>query len=227
MAVDALGQVFRDFISPGVDYPQREVGFYIRSVEIDNPTGQWLLIKESQIRIPPYTINWRINIQPAARTIAIDATNAPTGFSRTTAGSPIRLVCRDYEIDPSQGVSMIPHSPITRFAVDFDQASFGGNSGLHIPAAATERIKLYQTVFSYNGNPIRAGAALIPAHCILSVTGFGEWQYLNINAQQPTTIVEYGALGVDFEAGADINYSVLSNSVGGIEVNITSVYTLL
>lgn len=223
----AIGSVFRDFIPAGQDYAQREVGFYIRSVEIDNPTGQWLLLKESNIRIPPYTINWRINIQPAARTIEIDATT-PRGFSSTTVGEPVRLVCRDYEIDPSQGISMIPHNPLVQREHNFDQATTGGNGGTLIQSAANERIKLYEARFSYNENEIITGAALIPAICQLTLIGApgGEFWHLLINAEKPSDETVFGP-GLDLAMGQDVGYNMLSGNVVGVTCDIAAVYSLL
>lgn len=222
-----IGETFRDFITIGqLPYGPREVGFNIASVEIDNPTGSWLLLKESDIRIPPYTVNWRINLKPSARTIEIEAT-PPVGFNNTQAGSAIRLVCRDYELEPAQGVSLTDAQPITRAASQIAIADQAGAVGMLIVTTATERIRLYAVTFSYSINTIiNPTLPLIPAVAGLALTSPGPLVDLIINAEQPSDHIVFGP-GLDCLAGDDLTFVMTSGDLGGIEVRLTAVYTLL
>jgi hypothetical protein len=225
MVLDPIqGRVHRDFIVPGFTrYGPRSLGFPIRSLEIDNPTGQWLLVKDSVMRVPPYTINYRVNIQPSMETLEI-VPLAVGGFSSTSTGDQIRFVARDYEVLPSDGIALTPSHPTTAAAVDFDQADIGGNSGSHIVVPATQRCRLYVSTFSYNNADLIAGATLFPCQCVLSLPG--EVFYLNINAEQPSFSIEFGP-GLDLAAGQDINYLMISGDAVGNQCNLSSVYTLI
>lgn len=220
-----VGRVARDFLVANfVSFGPRSYGFPIRSIEIDNPTGQWLFIKESAIRVPPYTINFMANIQPSTQALEI-VPRAIGGFPLAATGDQIRFVIRDYEIVPSNGISLVPNNPTTSRAEDFDTATPGGSSGNHIIIPSTQRMRLFASRFTYADTAIGTPASMIPAICILTAVTGGQFWYLTISPESPHDETIFGP-GLDFAAGIDITYNMIASGAG-VDCNLTSVYAIL
>lgn len=228
---DTRGRIARDFIAANfTTYGPRDYGFPIRSIEVDNPTGQWLLLAESFIRIPPYTVNWAVNIQPSARTLQIKPI-AVSGFSSTTVGDPIRIVVRDYEIPPTAGVSLTPIQPVTQFEIFPFLFDDGSNHNL-IVVPANQRARVYMIGASYtNGmyNNAPPNDFFPPMVVTITIGGFGEWATLGLNAEHPTTVLPLTP-GLDLAPGVDVQCKLDTwQGLGGafVGADVYAVYTLI
>jgi hypothetical protein len=89
----------------------RSAGFrgsgYIKSVEIDNPTGSWLLISTDNTFVAPYTIGFKHNLDYAATEISVNfVATGPAGQISTflnVAGDKVRVVIYDDLVEASGG----------------------------------------------------------------------------------------------------------------------------
>lgn len=87
-------------------------GSFIRGIEIDNPSGQWLLIPSLETFIPPYTEGWSYGFPYDVSSIDIIVGNGPAGQIGTQQGEAPVVVLTDSEIGSSQG-SPSPGAPFT------------------------------------------------------------------------------------------------------------------
>lgn len=224
-----VGQTFSDFILPSFTSYDRDPGFFIRCVEIDNPTGQWLRLRDSELRVPPYTVNWRVNLPVASRTITIDP-QPVQGFSTTTVGSPIRLVLYDQERPPQQGVSLVPNQPITQFEIFPFLFDDGTNHNL-IVVPPDQRARIYMIGASYTNGMYNNAAPndfFPPMVVTITIGGFGEWATLGLNAEHPTTIMPLTP-GLDLAPGIDVQcrLDTWQNLGAFFGADVYAVYTLL
>lgn len=226
------GRQSRDFIASNfTSYGPRDFGFPIRSVEIDNPTGQWLLFKESLIRVPPYVINFRVNIDPSANTLAIQPIPIVGFIGSTPVTDQIRLVVRDYEITPSDGISLTPSQPTTKFAA-FGGGTEAGTFDL-IPASPTQRVRLYSYGCGYSVFPWQGAtpAPLHPAWVQFQIAGFGAWANIILNSEHGSEDRTLGPYGLDLAPAlsAILQFTVffMNNDPANDAVDAWAVYTLI
>lgn len=67
----------------------------MRGIEIDNPSGSWLLIPSFETAIPPYTIGWSMSFPIDVAAIDIIAGNGPSGQKGTSFGDPVVVYLHD------------------------------------------------------------------------------------------------------------------------------------
>lgn len=84
--------------------------FYIRSVRVDNPTGQWLYLDVPGAYIPPYTVGWTMNVNPTL-SVTIRSQTPGGQVSNPILGQWASIIVTDTPITtPSTGLPIIPDS---------------------------------------------------------------------------------------------------------------------
>ena len=100
--------VERDNVT-GVDLVGFNPGFLIHAIEINNPTGSWLLVAK-QMYLPPYTFQWVQGFHSGLSSVSVLFTNGPSGQASSLVGGPVIVRVYDYERKSSQlNTYGVPH----------------------------------------------------------------------------------------------------------------------
>jgi hypothetical protein len=87
----------------GTDIVAWAVGWHIAGVEIDNPSGSWLVVEGINQTVPPYTKGWSYPIVPAQASLTVRFVDSPSGSVSEQVGGQPKIVAHDQPLPISQG----------------------------------------------------------------------------------------------------------------------------
>lgn len=91
--------------SVGVDLVSWNPGFQIAGIEVNNPSGSWLLLSGINQYIPPYRAGWKFSLSPAQAAIDLSFVDSPSGSLSVLAGPDVVVTLYDEQIGTSEGVT--------------------------------------------------------------------------------------------------------------------------
>jgi hypothetical protein len=184
----------------------------IRSIRIDNPSGQWLQLFPTYDYIPPYTIGFARTFQTTVQTITIKR-NTPAGQVATQQGDAVKVYL---DSDPapadSDGVPFIDQFTPVLIAVNAtSQVPLAGLSGTLVAAQANRRFRLL-TLDARLGYSNVSGIYPVCGvdFIVQDNSGSGTALIGRLSPAKPSSERAYPA-GVDFAVGAAIIFSAATD----------------
>jgi hypothetical protein len=92
----------------------------VAGINIDNPSGSWLLVKGIEQYVPPYTNGWQYPLIPQQASVTVRFVDSPSGSQSSLIGDPPVVTLYNEPVGPSQGfpsgagarVSIVPLSQV-------------------------------------------------------------------------------------------------------------------
>jgi hypothetical protein len=201
----------------GTNYPALSIPGpdQIRGVQIDNPSGAWLLLRTTGDYIPPYTIGFARSFDVGRVSIAIEYTAlGPGGQVSTLAGDPARVILSSDPVGNASGNSSGGTAYVEQFtpvslAQFFGAANTLGTVSLLIAAVASKRLRLltYSIFAGFTGTSL----GIPPVGVVFGFTSTVTFVGFSGRINPPAMASGVQIINLDLPIGEGLNISVQSD----------------
>lgn len=212
--------------SPGTSLTSKSLpnASWIRGIQIDNPSGNWLYVVSEQLFCPPYTIGWAIPLSYDQSSITVEARlTGPASQIGSNQGEDWSLTLFDEAQSPNAGT---PYQFVEHFTPTLTATSgtiFAGLNGVNfpatlltLPAIVTKRYRVKTILITKSGDAtalfnINSGATTLFYIEIMNPKLFAYFSYPDgLDFDINTSFSVIAATGwVGYYTNAIITYQVL------------------
>lgn len=143
-------------------------GAQILGMIVDNFSGSWIYIPQTQQYVPPYTAGWASIVSPANASLDFIYQAGPIGLASSSAGSPAVVQLFGVAVQNSPGVPIVPASPPILSAVisGIEISTTSQYTATLIPGVADQRIRLYNVIVRTGSLPAPNGSTSLDSTVI-------------------------------------------------------------
>ncbi len=194
----------------------------IRGITIDNPSGSWLRVTGIEDFVPPFTMGWGANVNPARLTVDVLFADSPSGTASQLIGNMPVVTLYDYAVPASGGVasgvsqSQSPTGTDMQTGVFFPPApEIGVLVSLGLGPTPEQRIVPVRVYGSYN---VGGGFIAPPRGSVLielsTLTPFARYAVMNISPESPTFDFTF-TQGVKCDVGSELFITAATETGAG------------